>query len=166
MRRASFADWPCSIAQTVDLLGDGWTPLVMREAFYGIRRFDEFQHELGIPRNTLTDRLRRLVDEGLLEKEMYDSQPRRYEYLLTDKGRDFFGVLAAMSRWGDRWLAGDDGAPVIFHHATCAQDTHAEVVCAACMEPMRAEDTSMRIGPGYPERLKSRPEVQRRFATD
>jgi DNA-binding HxlR family transcriptional regulator len=148
----------------MDLLGDWWTPLVLREAFYGIHRFDEFQRTLGIARNTLTDRLRRLVDEGLLEKRLYQSEPRRYDYVLTEKGNDFFGVLAAMSRWGDRWLAGDAGAPVTFHHEPCGHDTHAEVVCAECGEPLRAEDTSMRMGPGYPERLKDRPDVRRRFA--
>lgn len=163
MKRTSFSNWPCSIARAVDLLGDAWTPLVLREAFYGIHRFDEFQQELGIARNTLTDRLRRLVDEGLLEKRPYQDEPRRYDYVLTEKGRDFFGVLAAMSRWGDRWLAGDEGAPVTFHHDTCGHDTEAEVVCAVCREPLRAEDTSMRMGPGYPERLKRRPDVRRRF---
>src|SRR5947199_6260834 len=85
MKRTSFANWPCSIARTMDLLGDWWTPLVLREAYYGIRRFDEFQQELRIARNTLSDRLRRLVDEGLLEKELYSNEPKRYEYLLTEK---------------------------------------------------------------------------------
>lgn len=165
MKRTSFAKWPCSIARTVDLLGDAWTPLVLREAFYGIGRFDDFQQSLGIARNTLTDRLRTLVDEGLLDKRLYQSEPRRYEYVLTEKGQDFFGVLAALSRWGDRWLAGEEGAPVTFHHESCGHDTHAEVVCAGCGEPLRSEDTSMRLGPGYPERLKSRPDVQRRFAS-
>ena len=93
----------------MDLLGDWWTPLVLREAFYGVRRFDDFQRELGIARNTLTDRLHRLVGEGLLEKQPYQREPTRYDYVLTEKGRDFFGVLAAMSRWGDRWLAGGKG---------------------------------------------------------
>ncbi len=164
MRRTSFANWPCSIARTLDLLGDWWTPLVLREAFYGIRRFDEFQQELGIARNTLSARLRRLVDEGLLEKQLYTTEPKRYEYLLTDKGRDFFGVIAAMTRWGDTWLSGESGPPVILHHQSCGNDTHAEVVCAACQEPIHAPDVTMRLGPGYPERLRQRPDVQRRFA--
>jgi DNA-binding HxlR family transcriptional regulator len=119
MRRTSFVNWPCSIARTMDLLGDWWTPLVLREAFYGIKRFDAFQRELGIARNTLTDRLRRLVDEGLLEKRAYQRDPMRYDYVLTEKGRDFFGVLAAMSSWGDRWLSGDEGVPVVFHQDRC-----------------------------------------------
>jgi DNA-binding HxlR family transcriptional regulator len=147
----------------MDLLGDWWTPLVLREAFYGIRRFDEFQNTLGIARNTLTDRLTRLVDEGLLEKQAYQAQPTRYDYVLTEKGRDFFGVLAAMSRWGDRWLAGTAGPPITFHHDTCDQDVHAEVVCSGCGEQLRSEDTGMRMGPGYPEKLKNHPEVVRRF---
>jgi len=144
----------------MDLLGDWWTPLVLREAFYGIRKFDDFQRELGIARNTLNDRLHRLVGEGLLEKRPYQREPMRYDYVLTEKGTDFFGVLAAMSRWGDRWLADEEGAPI----EPCGHDTQAEVVCASCGEPMRAQDTTMRMGPGYPDRLKSRPDVQRRFA--
>ncbi|GAB2966119.1 HxlR family transcriptional regulator [Amycolatopsis acidiphila] len=148
----------------MDLLGDWWTPLVLREAFYGIRRFDEFQQALGIARNTLADRLRRLVEEGLLEKQPYQRDPVRHDYVLTEKGKDFFGVLAAMTRWGDRWLAGEEGAPVVFHHRTCGHETHAEVVCAQCGEPLRAADTKIRMGPGYPERLKQRPDIQRRFS--
>ncbi|MEN8654427.1 helix-turn-helix domain-containing protein [Streptomyces sp. 21So2-11] len=163
MRRTSFANWPCSIARTMDLLGDWWTPMVLREAFYGIKRFDTFQQELGIARNTLTDRLRRLVDEGLLEKRPYQQQPVRYDYVLTEKGRDFFGVLAAMNQWGDRWLSGEEGPPVVFHHDPCGHDSHAEVVCAACKEPMTSEDTRPLLGPGYPPRLAERPDVQRRF---
>ncbi|MGW5655284.1 winged helix-turn-helix transcriptional regulator [Streptomyces humi] len=166
MKRTSFAKWPCSIARTVDLLGDHWTPLVVREAFYGIRRFDEFQQELGIARNTLTDRLHRLVDEGVLEKRQYEAEPPRYDYVLTEKGRDLFAVLAAMSAWGDRWLAGERGVPVVFHHEACGHDTAAEVVCAQCHTPLRAGETSMRMGPGYPERLAQRPDVRRRFGTD
>ncbi|NIH84374.1 winged helix-turn-helix transcriptional regulator [Amycolatopsis granulosa] len=165
MQRTSFANWPCSIARSLDLFGDAWTPLVLREAFYGIRRFDEFQQSLGIARNTLTDRLRRLVGQGLLERRPYQDEPRRHEYLLTEKGRDFFPVLAALSHWGDRWLAGDEGAPIALHHVTCGHDTHGEVVCAHCGEPLRAGEVAMRMGPGYPERLKSRPDVQNRFLT-
>ncbi|QUH03459.1 helix-turn-helix transcriptional regulator [Saccharopolyspora erythraea] len=164
MKRTSFARWPCSIARTMDLLGDWWTPLVLREAFYGVRRFDDFQQELGIARNTLSERLRRLVEEGLLEKQQYDTAPARYEYVLTEKGRDFFGVLAAMSRWGDRWLSGEKGPPVTLHHDRCGHDSHAEVVCAVCGEPLRAEETSKRMGPGYPPRLADRPDVRERFA--
>lgn len=147
----------------MDLLGDWWTPLVLRESFYGVRRFDEFQRTLGIARNTLTDRLHRLVDEGLLAKQPYQADPVRYDYVLTEKGADFWGVLMAMSRWGDRWLAGEAGPPVTVHHTACGHDTHAEVVCAHCHEPLAAQDTRLRLGPGYPPKYADHPEVRRRF---
>ncbi|PRZ44212.1 HxlR family transcriptional regulator [Antricoccus suffuscus] len=165
MKRPSFARWPCSIARTVDLLGDSWTPLVLREAFYGIRRFDEFQLELGIARNTLSDRLRKLVEEGLLQRQRYEDEPPRHEYVLTEKGHEIYGVLAAMSRWGDRWLADEDGPPITMRHDPCGHDTYAEVVCAHCHEPLKSEDVSRRMGPGYPERLKTHPSVLRRFSS-
>src|SRR5437870_2644809 len=125
MRRTSFAQWPCSVARTMDLLGDWWTPLVLREAFYGISRFDEFQRELGVARNTLSDRLHRLVDEDLMEKRAYQTEPVRYDYVLTEKGRDFYPVIAAMARWGDRWLADEAGPPITYHHRPCGKDTQA-----------------------------------------
>ncbi|GGO54977.1 HxlR family transcriptional regulator [Streptomyces lasiicapitis] len=148
----------------MDLLGDWWTPLVLREAFYGVTRFDTFQQELGIARNTLADRLRRLVDEGLLEKRPYQSEPVRHDYVLTEKGHDFFGVLAAMNSWGNRWLSGDDGPPVVFHHEPCGHEGTPEVVCAHCKQPMTSEDTRPRMGPGFPPRLAERADVRRRFA--
>src|SRR5882757_5176814 len=140
MKRTSFAKWPCSVARTMNLLGDWWTPLVLREAFYGIRRFDRFQSELGIARNTLADRLSTLVEHGLMTKEPYQSDPVRYEYLLTDKGKDFYPVLAAMSAWGDRWLDNGAGPPITHHHRPCGHDMHAEVVCSECREPLQADD--------------------------
>ncbi|MFJ4658930.1 winged helix-turn-helix transcriptional regulator [Nocardia sp. NPDC088792] len=166
MKRTSFANWPCSVARTMDLLGDWWTPLVLREAFYGVRRFDEFQRELGIARNTLAERLRRLVDAGLLEKHVYETVPVRHEYLLTESGRDFYGVIAAMTTWGDRWLAGEAGPPIIGHHETCGHDGQAEVVCSHCKQPLEAGTVTPRPGPGYPRKLLLRPDVRRRFGLD
>lgn len=104
MRRTRFDRWPCPIARTTDLMGDWWTPLVLRNAFAGQRRFDDFQESLGVSRAVLAQRLSRLVDEGLLEKVRYEEHPPRHEYRLTDKGREFWGVLAAMWRWGSDWL--------------------------------------------------------------
>ncbi len=101
VRRTRFHRWPCSVARTVDLLGDWWTPLVLREAFYGVRRFDDFVGSLGIGRNVLAERLRRLVKEGLLDKVRYQQHPPRNEYRLTKKGLALFGVIAAMMRWGE-----------------------------------------------------------------
>ena len=113
MRRTRFDDWPCPIARTTDLIGDWWTPLIMREAFSGVRRFDQFQERLGMPRAVLTQRLNRLVDDGLLRKVAYEDRPPRFEYRLTDKGRAFWDVLAAMWRWGSDWLWPDGASPVI-----------------------------------------------------
>ena len=147
MRRTGFADWPCSLARSVDLLGDWWTPLGLRDACYGVRRFEDFQRSLGIGRNILTQRLSRLVDEGMLERRPYQDRPVRHEYVLTDKGRDFFPVVAAIVRWGDRWLAGDEGPPVTLHHVPCDHDMHAEVVCSHCREPLALRDVTARLEP-------------------
>ena len=149
MKRTPFGDWTCSVARTVDIVGDWWTPLVLREAYLGTRRFDVFQRDLGIGRNILTQRLTRLVDEGLLVRRPYQDRPVRHEYVLTDKGRDLYGVLAAMSAWGDRWLAGDEGPPLLFHHTTCDHDMHAVVVCSECEEPIDVRDVRAKAGPGY-----------------
>lgn len=146
------------------LLGDWWTPLVLREAFAGIRRFDDFQRSLGLARNTLNLRLQRLVEEGLLDRVPYQQHPERHEYVLTDKGQDFYPVLAAIMAWGDRWMAGDDGPPVTTRHHQCGQPTHAVVVCEHCGEPLTAEAVSPEFGPGFPQRLAEQPEVQARFA--
>jgi DNA-binding HxlR family transcriptional regulator len=111
MRRTRFDDSPCPIARTTDLVGDWWTPMVLREAFLGRRRFDEFQRALDLSRGVLAKRLHRLVEEGLLEKRLYAERPPRYEYVLTEKGRDFYPVLAAMWRYGSDWLWDDGGEP-------------------------------------------------------
>ena len=155
MKRTRFDDWPCPIARATDLIGDWWTPLVLREAFYGTTRFDGFERTLRIGRNVLTQRLTRLVDEGVLERVPYQDRPVRYDYLLTEKGRDLFPIIAAINRWGDRWLAPEAGPPVVLHHATCAHDTAALVVCEHCREPLTSQDVSVRLGPGFPDRHRA-----------
>lgn len=109
-------DWPCPIARTADLVGDAWTVLIMRDLFTGIRRFGDLQRSLDAPRSVLSARLQKLVDDGMLRKVPYQERPVRYEYRLTDKGRSFWDVLAAMFRWGDDWLF-DDAAPVMLADA-------------------------------------------------
>ncbi len=135
MKRTRFADWNCSVARVTDLLGDWWTPLILRDAMRGITRFDEFHESLSLGRNTLTQRLERLVEEGMMERRQYHERPPRYEYLLTEKGRDFFPVIAAMMRWGDRWLA-DGDPPLRLRHMTCGKVTTPTVVCSVCGEPL------------------------------
>ena len=150
MTRTSTATWPCTIARSVDLLGEGWTLLVMRQACLGTRRFDDFQRALGIGRNILTLRLNRLVDEGLLARVPYQDHPVRYEYRLTDKGRDVYPILAAMAAFGERWLVGEEGTPLVLHHTTCDHDMHAVVSCSECGEALDVRRVQARRGPGFP----------------
>lgn len=128
MRRTRFDEWPCPIARVTDLVGDWWTPLVMRQAFYGTRRYDEFVEALGIPRPVLSKRLARLTDEGMLEKRRYEDRPPRFEYRLTDKGRAFWDVLAAMWRFGMDWQWTDDDPPLVLRHRDTDEEVHPLVV--------------------------------------
>jgi DNA-binding HxlR family transcriptional regulator len=107
MRHKSLADARCPIARTIDLVGEWWSILILRDAFRGVRRFDEFQASLGIARNMLSRRLKRLVEAGLLETKPYSERPPRHEYRLTDKGRDFYPVLMTLMAWGNRWARRD-----------------------------------------------------------
>jgi DNA-binding HxlR family transcriptional regulator len=113
MRRTRFDAALCPIARATDLIGDWWTPIILRDAMFGRTRFEDFQTGLGVPRAILTRRLSRLVSEGLMERVRYAERPPRYEYLLTAKGRAFIDVLAAMWRWGEDWLWPEGKAPLV-----------------------------------------------------
>jgi DNA-binding HxlR family transcriptional regulator len=146
MRRTRFDDWPCPIARTTDLIGDWWTPLVMREAFTGCRRFEEFQRSLDAPRAVLAARLKRLCDEGLLDKVAYQDNPPRYEYRLTPKGRDFWGVLAAMWRWGSDWCwPTGQGPPLMLTDRETGERVDPIVVDEHTGEPLDVR--SLRVSP-------------------
>ena len=106
MHVARLDDWNCSIARTLDVVGEWWTPLILRDAFRGTRRFDDFHASLGMARSVLTARLRKLTDQGILERHRYSEHPPRYEYRLTEKGLALFPVIAALMQWGDTWAAG------------------------------------------------------------
>jgi DNA-binding HxlR family transcriptional regulator len=129
----------CSIARTLEIVGEKWALLAVREVFLGNRRFDEMVRKTGAPRDTLAARLRTLVGAGILERRAYCEHPPRYEYRLTDAGRDLYPVIAALMRWGDEHLAGDDGPPVIIEHR-CGHRLVAQLVCQACGEPVDARD--------------------------
>lgn len=133
--RIDLSAFECSVARTLDVVGDKWTLLVIRDAFYGVRRFEHFTRDLGIARNVLTDRLGRLVDAGILERQLYQDRPPRYEYRLTRKGRDLLPVLVTLMRWGDTWTP-DDEPPVDLIHRDCGNATHAVVSCAHCGEDL------------------------------
>lgn len=129
-----FADMPCSVARTLDVVGERWSLLILRDAFQGVRRFDDFQASLGIARNILTDRLNKLVDRGVLERRRYEEHPPRDEYRLTEKGRALFDVLVAMVHWGDTWEADESGPPVWMTHEGCGEVVHAVPACSHCGE--------------------------------
>ena len=131
---------PCSIARTLDIVGEKWALLAVREVFLGDRRFDEMVRRTGAPRDTLAARLRTLVDAGILERRQYCEHPARFEYHLTDAGRDLYPVIVTLMRWGDQYLAGQDGPPLVLQHR-CGQQLVTQVVCQACGEPLRARDT-------------------------
>lgn len=123
----------CSIARTLEVIGDRWTMLILRDAFRGVRRFDAFQRDLGIARNLLTDRLTKLVEHGVLEKQLYQDHPPRYEYRLTRKGIDLSPALVALMRWGDKWLA-EGEPPVSLLHDRCGEPLDQAFVCWTCDE--------------------------------
>ena len=137
----------CSIARTLELVGERWTMLVIREAFLGRRRFDELAERLGIARNVLTDRLERLVDEGVLEKVRYQERPERFEYRLTEKGVDLWPVLVALLQYGDRHYA-PDGPPMVLTHRDCGGALDDRRTCARCGAALRAPDVQAAPGPG------------------
>ncbi|RFA10279.1 hypothetical protein B7R54_14475 [Subtercola boreus] len=150
MKRTDTSAWPCTIARASVIFGDAWNVLILREAFYGNQRFDRLQEALDIGRNILTDRLKTLVEEGLLERAAYQDHPARYEYLLTQKGRDTYPVLLAMATWGRAHALSPDEDPLIFEHDTCGHDFDAMVACSHCKQQVHLEDISFRRGPGYP----------------
>ncbi len=162
--REPLSAWPCSIARVFAVFGDPWTPLIVRDAFYGLTRFDEFHKSLGVARNTLSDRLNRLVEVGMFTKELYQDNPPRNAYLLTDMGRDSFAALAGMVAWGDRWLDGGNGSPITLHHLSCGVDLGVDTVCSACKEPIAMHDVEFRVGPGYPEACSPAVDIRSRLA--
>jgi DNA-binding HxlR family transcriptional regulator len=148
MKRTSFAGMHCSVARTLEIIGEWWTLLILRDAFLGVRRFDDFQSRLGIARNVLTDRLNTLVEHGILERRRYQERPERFEYGLTEKGRDLHPVLVSLLRWGDRWTAGEAGPPLLLEHRSCGQDMTPVLVCPHCKEEITAASVRAHPGPG------------------
>jgi DNA-binding HxlR family transcriptional regulator len=147
MERKSFATMDCSVAQCLEVVGEWWSMLIVRDAFLGISRFDDFQRRLGISRNILQQRLGRLVETGVLERVPYSERPPRHDYRLTNKGRDLWPVLTAMRQWGDRYAA-PSGPPVQLRHKACGALTEAVFVCSSCGEPLEAGGVEAIAGEG------------------
>ena len=138
----------CSVAQTIQIVGERWTLLVLREAFFGVRRFDQLQRNLGIARNILASRLQTLVAHGILERRLYQERPARYEYRLTQAGLDLYPALVSLMRWGDEHVNADCGPPVVLVHKACGHDAAPHLACAHCGEPIGPHDIRPEIGPG------------------
>ncbi len=139
----------CSVAQTLEVVGEWWTLLIVRNLMFGQRRFEAIQADLGIARNILSDRLVTLVQHGVVDRVKYQEHPERFEYRLTDKGRDLFPVVAALMAWGDRWAA-PEGKPLELVHS-CGAVATPTVVCDACGEPLALGGVRARRGPGRRE---------------
>ena len=137
----------CSVAQCVEVIGDWWTVLILRDVFLGVRRFDEIQDRLGVSRNVLAQRLDLLVEQEILERRPYQEHPRRYDYVLTPRGRDLWPVLTAMRQWGDTWAA-PNGTPVQLLHTACGHPTTVVQTCAQCGEELSLRELRMIDGPG------------------
>jgi DNA-binding HxlR family transcriptional regulator len=149
MQRTRFGDLaPCSIARTLDVIGEPWSPLILRDVYVGIARFDQIQADLGISRKVLTERLKWLVESGVLERRPYQDRPPRDEYVLTDKGTELVDLLMVMVAWGDRWTDDGAGPPLLYRHRACGEISHVELRCAHCGETMRASDVDLVDGPG------------------
>ncbi len=140
MRWSDIGDQRCSVARTLSVIGDRWTMLVLREAFLRVRRFDEFQRRTGAPRPILAERLRGLVEHGVLDRRPYGSHPERFEYRLTEKGIDLYPALVTLLAWGDRWMPDDDGPPVELRHKDCGHVVVPELACPECGEWITARD--------------------------
>ena len=149
MRVADHAEQPCNVARPIAMLGEGWTLLVLRQAFLGTRRFEDFQSSLGISRSLLTERLRKLVDAGILRREPYrDSGRTRDQYRLTEKGLDLYPLLMALRQWSDKYEAPAEGPLVLYRHRDCGGLTELVHRCADCGEQLTARDVSPEPGPG------------------
>ncbi len=147
MLRADYSDQNCSIARTLELVGERWTIMILREVFLGVHRFEEMQRNLGIARNVLGARLERLVESGILKRVPYQERPPRSEYRLTAKGVDLWPVLVALLKWGDRHAA-PAGPPVVLEHSGCGGALDDRRRCERCGEDVEPWDVVARPGPG------------------
>src|SRR3954467_8800285 len=148
MLKRSYDGQVCSIAGALELIGERWTLLIVRDLFLGVRRFDDLQRDLGIARNVLRDRLNRLVDEGIVRRRRYPERPARFEYVLPDKGGGLWPVLHSVMSWGDRYAAPEAGPATIVEHRGCGGRIDDRRVCEQCGPAVGPPDRQGRPGPG------------------
>ena len=140
MRWSEIDQQDCSVAQALSIVGDRWTLLVLRDAFMRVRRFEDLLESTGAPRPILSERLKTLVENGVLEKRLYSERPDRFEYRLTEMGLDLWPVLISLLRWGDKWMPDKDGPPVVVRHKGCGSAVLPELACPDCGEWVTATD--------------------------
>jgi DNA-binding HxlR family transcriptional regulator len=150
MLRNDYDSQVCSVARALEVVGERWTLLIVRDVFLGLRRFDELQADLGIARNVLQTRLERLVEHGVLEKHPYQERPLRHEYRLTEKGIDLWPTIVSLLQWGDRHAPPPNGPPVLITHKGCGGELDAHRVCTRCGKPVGAREARALPGPGVP----------------
>lgn len=138
----------CSVGRALDILRDRWIFFIIREAFFGVRTYERFQQNLGIATNILSNRLKELVKNGILERTQNPDDGRRFIYRLTGKGLDLYPFTLALMNWGDRWLAGQAGPPLALFHKTCGHPLHTEIRCVTCGQPVHAREVT------YQERVE------------
>lgn len=138
----------CSIARTLEVVGEWWTLLILRDALMGHTRFEQFQQSLGIARNVLAARLNTLAEHGIFERKLYQERPDRYEYRLTERGRDLFPVIASLLRWGDRWTAVPQGVHHTIVHEECGHEAKPMLVCSHCGSEITATTARAELVPG------------------
>jgi DNA-binding HxlR family transcriptional regulator len=148
MKWDEIGDIRCSVARTLSVVGDRWTLLILRDAFLGLRRFEDIQRDLGLTRHLLSERLRKLEEHGIFERVPYQEKPVRYEYRLTEKGIDLYPILLSLVRWGDHWMADEQGPPMLYVHRPCGHTAMPSLHCPECGEPVVARDVSPRPQPG------------------
>jgi DNA-binding HxlR family transcriptional regulator len=160
MRWQQIDTMTCSVARTLSVVGDRWTMLIIRDVFLGIRRFDAIQQDLELTPHRLSDRLRKLVRDGILRRIAYQKRPPRFEYRLTEKGLDLYPLMATMTEWGDRWMAGRAGVPVELVHRPCGHTIKPKLICPSCELKIDAREMSARPGPALKGRGMSVPGSQ------
>jgi DNA-binding HxlR family transcriptional regulator len=138
----------CSIAGALEVVGERWSLLIVRDIFLGLRRFDELQSDLGIARNVLQTRLTRLLEHGVIERRRYQERPPRFEYFLTEKGLDLWPTVVALMKWGDRYSAPAAGPPVLLEHRGCGGNIDEHRICERCGAKLSARDSRALPGPG------------------
>lgn len=148
MPRASFNEMSCSVARTLEVVGERWTPLIVRDLLFGLTRFDAIQRDLGISRKVLSERLAALGEHGVVERVRYQQHPPRHDYVLTRKGLELAGVLLAMKTWGDRWACPEAGPPLLLRHECCGALTDVVPACSHCGDPLRPSEVTVALGPG------------------